>query len=181
MARQQVGEIRINPRTVRIGHQVYPLANISRVQTAEVRWAGRRATTRPLKELALVAVLFAVVAGAILVAVPALDLGGDRLTTQLLMAAIALFGVWAAYLVLLFVHRLLFRRKHYALLLETAGTQYTALSGTDQAELHRIETTIVGAIEDPPSREQVVHVHGNVAFGNQYNQSGSNNRMTVDQ
>jgi hypothetical protein len=103
MAREQVGEIRINPRTVRIGHQVYPPANISRVQTVEVRWGGKRATARPLKEIAVPAVLFSVVAGAILVAVPALDLGGDRLTTQLLMGAIALFGVRIVYLILLFV------------------------------------------------------------------------------
>lgn len=180
MARQQVGEIRINPRTVRIGHQVYPLANISRVQTVRVTWAGRRATSYPVKVIVILAVVFAVVAGAILVGVPALDLGGDELTTQALTGAAAVFGVPVAYLLLLFLFRVLFRRRHYALLLETAGTQYAALSGTDRKELHRIEGEIVGAIENPPDRERVVHLHGDLVVGNQFKQTGADSRLTVN-
>jgi hypothetical protein len=38
MAEKYVGQILISRRTVRIGHQVYPLANISRVQTLLVAW-----------------------------------------------------------------------------------------------------------------------------------------------
>ncbi len=180
MARDKVAEIRITPRTVRIGHQVYPLANISRVQTLEVRWGGKQATSHPVKAIAVLAVLFGLVAGAIVVLVPAFDAGGRELTTQLLTGAMALFGVRATYLVLLFLYRLLVRRKHYALLLEASGTQYTALSGTDVAELHRIEAEIVSAIEKPPTREHVVQVHGDLVFGNQTKQTGSGSRMTIN-
>jgi hypothetical protein len=180
MARQQVGEIRINPRTVRIGHQVYPLANISRVQTVQVTWAGRRATSYPVKWIAILAVLFAVAGGLIVAGLPALDLGGDQLTTQLLMGAIALFGVPIACLLLVFLYRLLLRRKHFALLLETSGTQYAALSGTNQGELHRIEREIVGAIENPPTYERVVHLHGDLVVGNQFKQTGADSRMAVN-
>ncbi|WP_191299133.1 DUF6232 family protein [Lentzea cavernae] len=180
MARDKVAEIRINPRTVRIGHQVYPLANISRVQTLEVRWGGRLATSYPVKAIAVLLVLFALVSGAIVVLVPALGVGGRALTTQLLMGAMALFGVSTAYFVLLFLYRLLLRRKHYALLLEASGTQYTALSGTDLAELHRIEAEIVNAIEKPPTREHVVEVHGDLVLGNQTKQTGSGSRMTIN-
>jgi hypothetical protein len=178
MARQQVGEIRINPRTVRIGHQVYPLANISRVQTVQVTWAGKRATSYPAKKLAVWVVLYAVVAGVILVGVPALDVGDDEMTTQLLIGASALFGLRIGYLLLLLIYRLL-RSKHYALLLETAGTQYAALSGSDQGELHRIEREIVGAIERPPTQERVVHLHGDLVVGDQFKQTGADSRMTV--
>ncbi|MFD4673234.1 DUF6232 family protein [Lentzea sp. NPDC058450] len=180
MARDKVAEIRINPRTVRIGHQVYPLANISRVQTLEVRWGGRKATSYPPKETAVLLLLFGLVAVAIQVGVPALGLGGRQLITDLMMGAMVLFGVRIAYLVLAFLYRVLFRRKHYALLLETAGTQYTALSGTDLPELRRIEAEIVGAIEKPPTREHVVEVHGDLVLGNQTKQTGSGSRMTIN-
>lgn len=180
MARDKVGEIRISPRTVRIGHQVYPLANISRVQTLEVTWTGRRSTWYPVKETAVLLVLFALVAVGIQLLVPALHLGGRQLVTQLMTAAIALFGLRIAYLVLLFLYRALLRRKHYALLLETAGTQYTALSGTDVRELHRIEGEIVGSIENPPTQERVVHVHGDLVVGKQYKQSGAGSQMSFN-
>lgn len=179
MAREQVGEIRINPRTIRIGHQVYPLANISRVQTVQVTWAGKRATSYPAKKLVVWGALFAVVAGAILAGAPAVDLD-DEVTTRLLIGASAVFGARICYLVLLLAYRLLLRRKHYALLLETAGTQYAALSGTDQGELHRIQHELVGAIEHPPTQERIVHLHGDLVVGDQFKQTGADSRMTVN-
>ena len=180
MAREQVGEIRINPRTIRIGHQVYPLANISRVQTVQVTWAGKRATSYPAKKIVVWGVLFAVVAAAVLVGAPALELGDEQVRDRLLVGAVALFGVRIGYLVLLLAYRLLLRRKHYALLLETAGTQYAALSGTDQGELHRIQREIVGAIEHPPTQERVLHLHGDLVVGNQFKQTGADSRLTVN-
>lgn len=157
---------------------MYPLANISRVQTVQVTWAGKRATSYPAKKLALWVALYAVVAGAIVVGAPALDLGDDE-TTNLLIGVSAVFGLRIGYLLILLVVRLL-RSRHYALLLETAGTQYAALSGTDQGELHRIEGEIVGAIERPPTQERVVHLHGDLVVGDQFKQTGAAARMTVN-
>ncbi len=57
MTKEKLGEIRINRRTLRIGHQVYPLANISRVQTLREAWRGRRATWYPIWQIAVVGLL----------------------------------------------------------------------------------------------------------------------------
>jgi hypothetical protein len=38
------GELLINARAIRIGHEVYPLATISRVKTVRVMPGGRAAT-----------------------------------------------------------------------------------------------------------------------------------------
>lgn len=46
MAKKRVGEIRISKRIVQIGHEVYPLANISRVQTLRLVPGGKHATYR---------------------------------------------------------------------------------------------------------------------------------------
>jgi hypothetical protein len=190
MAKRQVGEIRISKRVVQLGSQVYPLANISRVQTVRLVWGGKRATFYPLKKLITIAVVVTAVVGAALVVAPNLDLdtdidvegvAGQEIAT--LVAAIG--GMWAAYLLLLFGYRLLFRRQWYALIIEASGTQYTALSGTDPNEIERLKGEIVGAIENPPSVERVVHVSGDVVFGDkvsggvQNKQSGTDNRMFV--
>lgn len=180
MANERVGEIWINTRTVRIGHQVYPLANISRVQTVRVVWAGRSSTFYPIKEITVLVVLFAALASAAVALLPKIGIVEERTARQVAMVVAVLFGVRVAYLVGLFLYRLLFRRKRYALLVETAGTQYTALSGTDRAEVHRIEGEIVGAIENPPVREYSVQIHGDMVLGNQYKQNGSDSRMTIN-
>jgi Family of unknown function (DUF6232) len=125
-------------------------------------------------------VLFAGLAGAALAVMPNLDHSQEELARQIATVGAVLFGIRVAYLLLLFLYRLLFRRKRFALLVETAGTQYTALSGTDWAEVHRIERKIVGAIENPPVREQIVQLHGDLVMGDQYKQSGSDSRMTVN-
>jgi hypothetical protein len=189
MAKKQVGEIRISKRVVQLGSQVYPLANISRVQTVRLVWGGRRATFYPLKRLIVVAIVVAAIVGAAGVIAPNLDLDTDvdveDVARQVATIAAVIGGAWAAYLLVLFGYRLLFRRQWYALIIEASGTQYTALSGTDPIEIHRLKGEIVGAIEDPPSVERVVHVTGDVVFGDkvsggvQNKQSGTDNRMFV--
>jgi hypothetical protein len=169
MSKEQVGEIRINKRTVRIGHEVYSLANISRVQTLRLVWGGKRAWFYPLRQIAvLVLVVGAIVAAAVVVA-PNLDLQTDvdveETARQVAIGAVVLGGFWIVCLLIVLFYRLFFRQPLYALVIETAGTQYTALSGTDRNEIHRIEGVIVAAIEDPPSQEQIVFVNGDVVRG----------------
>ncbi|MCF3135069.1 DUF6232 family protein [Streptomyces olivochromogenes] len=163
MAKRRVGEIRIAKRVVTIGHQTYPLANISRVQTLRVVWRGKLATFYPLREIVL---LLPAVAALVLV-LPQVDLRFDYVETvrRIADAAAALIAVRVAYLVCVLLYRLLIRRTRYALLIETAGTQYTALSGTDHGEIHRIQAEIVAAIEDPPSTERILHVRGDLVMG----------------
>ncbi len=176
MGKKKVGEIRISKRIVRIGHEVYPLANISRVQTLRVVYKGRLSTFYPLGQLVVVAAL---AAAASFVAEEVLPEAREFLPT-----ALAAAGVWGGLLALWFLYRLIFRRTRYSLVIETAGTQYTALTGTDLGEIRRIEGLIVAAIEDPPHKEEGHPIYGDVYIGNTfgrdtYNVSGSG-RATVN-
>jgi hypothetical protein len=66
--------------------------------------------------------------------------------------AAILAGVRMAYLLYVLFYRLLIRRPYYALTIEAAGSQSTMLLGHVSAEIHRIQTIIVDAIENPPPR-----------------------------
>ncbi|MEU5433230.1 DUF6232 family protein [Streptomyces sp. NPDC020719] len=168
--KKKVGDIRIAKRVVTIGHETYPLANISRVQTLHVVWRGKVATFYPLREIAVLLPL----CGAIALVLPRIGLGSrlgaaDTETVRRVATAFAaLLAVRIAYLLGVLLYRLLFRRKPYALLIETAGTQYTALSGTARDEIQRIQAAIVAAIEDPPSTEQILHVRGDLVMGDKF-------------
>ncbi|WP_030946980.1 DUF6232 family protein [Streptomyces sp. NRRL S-646] len=168
--KKKVGEIRIAKRIVTIGHETYPLANISRVQTLRVVWRGKLATLYPLREIAALLLL----GGAITLVLQRAGLGSrlsdaDAETVRRIGTAfVALLAVRTAYLLGVLLYRLLFRRKRYALLIETAGTQYTALSGTARNEIHRIQAELVAAIEDPPSTERILHVGGDLVVGDKF-------------
>ncbi|WP_066360994.1 DUF6232 family protein [Herbidospora mongoliensis] len=157
MAKKRVGEIRISKRIVRIGHEVYPLANISRVQTLRIVYKGRLATFHPLGEIIVWAALMAGASYAVQEVLPE--------AREYLPIAMAVAAIRLTWLLLVLLYRLVLRRTKYALMIETAGTQFTALSGTDLDEIHRIEGLVVGAIEDPPDHEQVIHVHGDLVAG----------------
>ncbi|MFI6921837.1 DUF6232 family protein [Nonomuraea spiralis] len=189
MAKEHIGEIRISKRTVRIGHEVYPLANISRVQTLRLVWSGKYATLYPLRQIAVLVLLVGAVVVAARMVLPRLDLDADldieEAARQFAMGVFILGGIRLAYLLFVLFYRLLVRRTRYALVIETAGTQYTALSGTDNHEIHRIKGEIVGAIEDPPSGDRIIQVHGDLVAGDkvggdQYKQGGRDNRMTFN-
>ncbi|MDF5756047.1 DUF6232 family protein [Spongiactinospora sp. TRM90649] len=189
MAKEHVGEIRISKRVVRIAHEVYPLANISRVQTLKLVWGGKYATYYPLREIAALIVLVGVAVVALDVVLPELDvdIGYDieGAVRQFMPYALGLAGIRAAYLLVVLFYRIVIRRPRYALVIEAAGTQYTALSGSDHREIHRIKGEIVSAIEDPPSEERTIHVSGDLVVGDKvgrdkYHQDGTGNRMTFN-
>jgi hypothetical protein len=181
MAKERVGHIVISKRVVQIGHEVYPLANISRVQTLQVRWGGKYATLYPLRQIiSIVVVAGAIVGAAVLVPPrlpPSVDSDIEEIARQFAGIVSVVAGVVVAYWLAVLLYRLFIRRRRYALVIETAGTQYTALSGTDYSEIHRIRNVIVEAIENPPPQATTVQVHGDVVMGNQHKQTGSGNRM----
>jgi len=93
-------------------------------------------------------------------------------------------ALWAVYLLISFLYHLS-QRTRYALIIETAGTQYTALSGPNPTEIDRIMGEIVGAIEDPPDNERILQVSGDIVLGdkfggNKFEQGGSGNRMIIN-
>lgn len=181
MAKERVGHIVISKRVVQIGHEVYPLANISRVQTLRVRWGGKYATFYPLRQIIAIVIAAGVtVAAAVLIPPelpPSADSDIEQMARQFAAVLSVVAGVVVAYWLVVLLYRLFIRRRHYALVIETAGTQYTALSGTDHAEIHRIRNIIVEAIENPPAQATSVQVHGDVVMGDQRKQVGSGNRM----
>jgi hypothetical protein len=181
MAKKRIGEIIISKRVVRIGHEVYPLANISRVQTVRLVPGGKDATLYPLHQIIILLALLAGVVGAALVVLPELGVdvgfGLEEAARQFAVIATVVAGIRLAYLLFALFYRLLLRPKRYALILETAGTQYTALSGTDAGEIHRIKDKIVAAIEDPPATEERIQINGDFVVGDKVS-GGVQNKLT---
>ncbi|GAA0403229.1 hypothetical protein Acor_33560 [Acrocarpospora corrugata] len=177
MAKKKVGQIRISKRVVQIGHQVYPLANISRVQSLRVVWVGKSATFYPLRQIVGTALLAgAILAGITVVPDLNLDFEIGEMSQQAFNGVAVLAGLRIAYLLMVLLYRML-RRQQYSLVIETAGTQFTALSGTDLQEIQRIKDEIVGAIEDPPTEERTIQVHGDLVLGDQHKQTGQDSKM----
>jgi hypothetical protein len=167
MVERRVGSISINRRTIRIGHQVYPLSHISRVQTVEVIPAGKRATFHPFGEMVGLTLFIFTAMAAIRRVLPELELAssGKDFVRRLVTIAVLIAVIRIVYLLCVVLYRLLIRRPRYVLMLETAGSQLAALSGPDPVEIERIEDEIVGAIEDPPINERIVNVRGDVVLG----------------
>lgn len=159
MAKEEIGAIVVSPRLLRIAHQAYPLANISRVQTLRLRWSGKDATAHPLREVAGLVVFVALVGAAVAGVLPELRLGGDveELVERFAAVLAVVVAVRVVYLLAVVVRRM-FRRQQYVLVIETAGTQVTALTSTDRDEIFAIERQVVGYIEDPPKDERVIKV-----------------------
>jgi hypothetical protein len=175
MDRKQIGEIRLNKRTIRIGHQVYPLANISRVQTVRLPWRGKYTTYYPLRGIMVLLLVIGALVAATVAAVPRLELDSDgqQLARQITAIVTALAAIRIVYLLLVLFYRINIRKQYYAMIIETAGTQDTALTGTNRDEIHRIESEIVAAIEDPPSQERVLHISGDVVLGGKTDARGA--------
>ncbi|XVV04134.1 DUF6232 family protein [Actinosynnema sp. CA-248983] len=159
MGREEIGAIVVSPRLLRIAHQAYPLANISRVQTLRVRWSGKDATAYPLREVFGLVALMALVGAAVAGVVPelGLDNGVEALVGRFSAVLAVVVAVRMVYLLAVVVRRM-FRRPQYVLVIETAGTQVTALSSTDRDQIHEIERKVVGYIENPPERPQTIKV-----------------------
>ncbi|CAL9655167.1 hypothetical protein SUDANB95_06729 [Actinosynnema sp. ALI-1.44] len=159
MAKEEIGAIVVSPRLLRIAHQAYPLANISRVQTLRLRWSGKDATAYPLREVFGLVVFGALVGAAVVGVLPELGLGGDveELVERFAAVLAVVVALRVAHLLALVVRRLL-RRRQYALVIETAGTQVAALTSTDREEILAVERQVVGCIENPPKDERVIKV-----------------------
>ncbi len=169
MAKTETAVVRINKRTLRIGGQVYPLGQISRVQTMRFDPPRNRAVGKFIKAAA----------GVVVAAVVLVCLSGAMLANHPSLPTVIAGGalLWLAVLVAILISRLVNKPKSlYALTIETAGTQYTALSSYDLDSINYLENEVVAAIEDPPEQERVLQIN-NVVSGNQYLQGGHHNTM----
>ncbi|MGH3694050.1 MAG: DUF6232 family protein [Pseudonocardiaceae bacterium] len=167
MSEDRVGEIRISRRLLRIGSQVYPLANIGRVQTLWLEWGRNNvATFREFVGLLLVI-------GLIVFILPVLGLGSS--VSGLTVIAMIVAGIVVLY-------RFLTRQRRFVLFIETTGGQIATLAAKAEPEIRRIEYAVVEAIENPPNQEQVIQISGDIVMGDKigrdkYQQSGSGNRI----
>jgi uncharacterized protein DUF6232 len=166
-AQELVGKIVISKRIVRIENQYYPLAGISRVQTRQLTYKGRHATFYPLRTIFKMWSIFGL-AVATFAFMPSSVVDSDiNPTVHNLLILTVSIPVFArlTFLLIVQIYRLWFRQPRYALVIETAGAQYAALSGFDLTEIQRITNEIVSAIEEPPQTEQIVHTSGDIVFG----------------
>lgn len=156
--KREVLEVRVSRRILWIGAAAYPLHNIARAQTVEIR-PDRAGSVRSY--LGQVVVWLGLgFAGAMLL--------GDQ-------------GALAAYvavgLVAISTIRLGFAlsaRSYYALLIETSGSPQTALVTADRRQVTTIVQQTMEAIDNPSAEfhTQVNHVTN---VGEQYNLSGHGN------
>jgi uncharacterized protein DUF6232 len=167
MADNRVVEI-LGRRIVRIGHEVFPLANISRVRTLQVARPGKLAPWYPLRGITILVVVTGAIAAIGLGLLPRLGLSAPFDVGQvegLVVAVVGgLAGLRVAWLLCVVFYRVA-RRPRYTLVLETGGTQHTVLSGTDPAELDRVKWEIVQAVQHPPTHDRLVHLSGDVVYG----------------
>ncbi len=156
MARSAVHLIHVRPRMMRVGHQFYPLAQISRVQNTyfDVKnpFSGGH-------------VLLALVAGALFVAGVVASASGSRSAGTSgaggVLCVLALVG-----LVAVLIHGSSSRTRYYAVVIETSGNQSTQLSGPVEHEITALTHAVVDAIENPPTSERVIQVGDNVFVNN---------------
>ena len=182
-AREPVGQLLISKRVVRIRAPGWiPWRTSREVQTVRLVPRGKATALYPLWSIMVLLLFAGGLRVATSVALPMIDLrfGVERSVRQGVMIAVILAGVWIAFLVGLIIIRLL-RAPLFALIIETAGTPHTVLSGTDRGEVESIEHAVVRAIEDPPPYEIAVPVGPSIhvdARGSRGLQVGSHNTQS---
>jgi Family of unknown function (DUF6232) len=169
VSQENVGTIRITHRLLELGGQIYPLANIARIQNLRIEWSRKVTTGREIAVFALV--LFIVT-----FALPGLM--GVRNTTP-----------WTVVLVLgaliVLVYRAVSKQRRQVLVIETSGGQSTALASKTREEIDRLQYEIAAAIENPPTTERLIHLSGDIVMGDkvgrdQYQQSGTGNNFNFN-
>ena len=176
----RVGDTKVilNPRTLRIGNQIYSLHNIARVQIKRLPKSPEVGKLGKLGKLSESVRKFLSCATMLLV---------FFFASSLLLNPLSILGNWTRYpaLIIALILAIILgsvvygkiKRPDvpcYALVLESTGIPYTGVVSTDHSELERLSRRIVDAIENPPTAEQVITIH-NAVLGDQYNQFGDNN------
>ena len=154
-------DVYVTPRTIRIGYEVYPLHNISRVSVHTVEWAERP----PAKEVVPPLVVLGI--AVLLIIATASSRSAANSSQGLFVFAAAVALLW----LLVVMARKRFRT---ALVIESSGGQATALVGRSAESVHHLESIVLAAIEEPPTQTQHFHigdiVRGDKIQGNKYQQ-----------
>lgn len=156
MERTPVHQINVRPRMMRVGHQFYPLAQISRVQN--IRFDVKNPFSGAHVLLALIAA--ALFVGGVVAAASTSRASGSSGAVGIL-SVLALVG-----LVAVLVHGSTAKTRYYAVMIETSGSQSTQLASTVEYEITTLTHAVVGAIENPPTSERVIQLGDNVFVNN---------------
>jgi hypothetical protein len=144
--------ITITGHLVRIGPESYPLANISRLQKHRMVWQ-RYAWTNGYRKAA-----YAFLAACVLLLLNESAFDGDSG-----VRAVAFVLILAAIGMVVFT--LANRQLRLTLVIETAGSQATAVSSAVDAPIHHLEHEVLTAIENPPAEPRTVAIGGDLVIG----------------
>ena len=169
MAKREVINVRVSRRILWVGAEAYPLHNIARATTVRIR--PRRMVALG-QFLAYALVLLIVSAGVVSSAShrELANAGAGTVTNLVLFLDCALGFVLVVRLVSVLVTPV-----YHALVIETAGTPYTALVSTDKAVVSELVFRIMDAIDNPEAEFQV-QVE-NYHIGDKINMIGGNNNV----
>ncbi len=158
--------VRVSRRVLWVGAEAYPLQNIARAQTIKIVPKRGAAVGRYIAAVVLWVILGIVAAAAIS---SAMRFGYNYQSTSGVVVIVVLVLIVISTIRLI---RVLSRRTLYALVIETAGTPYTALVSADGNMVTRLVHLIMDAIDNPQAEFQLqvenFHVGDKIQqFGNQ--------------
>ncbi len=169
MAKREVINVRVSRRILWVGAEAYPLHNIARATTVRIR--PRRMDA--LGQFLGYGLILVIVSGVILSAAShgeLADADAGVVSDLVLLLDCVLGFVLVARLVSVLVTPV-----YHALVIETAGTPYTALVSTDKSVVSRLVFQIMDAIDNPEAEFQI-QVE-NYHIGDKINMVGGNNNV----
>jgi heme/copper-type cytochrome/quinol oxidase subunit 2 len=177
-------KVEVSRRILHIGSAVYPLQNIARVQSQELRFA-RWPAIRSFLKAAVILIVLGIAATVAIKFAANRQAGSTIAANQSHYIAIA----WAVAVVLLAISAivLLVRllptwRRYYALIIDTAGSARAALVTTERMKISDLVTKITRAIanpNDPTTIFQPITITNNSHIGDNVQVSGTGNTGKV--
>lgn len=154
---ESFGVLELRDRTLRINNQVYPLANIARIQSLlwqPPKWRYAVRTLQAAAALGIVVLFFQITQ-------PFNDWTTPMFVTLLISTAVGLLIILAL-------------PEKYVFALETNGAQLCLLYSVDPSAVDRLVDLVVRTIENPPTEPVVYSITNFTTIGgDQINQSGS--------
>lgn len=149
MGKKRLSKVVVRSHTLRLDYQIYPLANIARIQ------AGRLKIKKGISGREVGVGLSSVLL--VLSGLMAWASTGSPSSAALLMITVGLVAAGAVL-----AYRYNFRRGDYVLSVESAGGYSTQVFSRERAPIEELEHSLVEAIENPPTGERVIQVGNNV-------------------
>jgi hypothetical protein len=147
VAEQEIIDVRVSRRILRVGGEVYQLRTITRAAAVRVTPNRRRTAGRCAGYLLIAAIVLLFVDFALFTS-------GVSAERESRVALVTVFAV----LLLVSLARLisvLVKRTYYALVIETAGHPFTVLVSRDPQEVGRLVHQIMDALDDPAAEFHV--------------------------